>query len=107
MVAIEPALECSRAFLLLELYVVATDPVLDTAIERKWSFLLLELFVVVTDPAIILVLDRNLLNSCSLALVLNVALAIFMLTFLYKLIGDEGTSAWTSKTRTELKIIPL
>ena len=65
--ALDTALERSRAFLLLELYVEATDPALDTAIKRRQSFLLLELSVV----AIILALDRTLLNPCSLALVLN------------------------------------
>ena len=80
MVATEPTLERSRTFLPLELFVVATNPVLDIAIEHIRSFLLLKLFVVVTDLAIIFAFNRTLLNPCSLALVLNAALAIFILT---------------------------
>jgi hypothetical protein len=36
--------------------------------------------MIVLDPMIILALNRNLLKPCSLALALNAALAIFMLT---------------------------
>jgi hypothetical protein len=45
------ALERSRAFLLLEFSVIATDPTLNIALKRRQSFLLLELFVIALDPA--------------------------------------------------------
>jgi hypothetical protein len=79
-IAINPLLKRSPAFLLLELSVIAIDPALDTTIKRRQAFLLLEFFVIVFDPMIILALNRNLLKPCSLALALNAALAIFMLT---------------------------
>jgi hypothetical protein len=60
--------------------VIATDLTLYTILECRRSFLLLELSMIVLDLVIILVLDHNLLKSCSLTLSLNAALAIFMLT---------------------------
>ena len=83
--AIDPALDTTPdhiwAFLLLKLTGTMTDPVLDTALDRIRAFLLLELSVTATDLA----LDRILLISYSLALALNAALAIFMLTWKLKI----------------------
>jgi hypothetical protein len=47
---------------LLGLFVIATDPALNTAIKRRRAFLLLELSMIALDPTIILALDRNLLK---------------------------------------------
>jgi hypothetical protein len=76
------ALEPSRVFLLLELSVIMADPALDTTLECRRSFLLLEFSVIALNPTIDLALDCTLLNSCSLALALNAALAVFTLTLL-------------------------
>jgi hypothetical protein len=111
MIVIDPvldtALEHNRAFLLLELSVIATDPMLDTTIERRRAFLLLELSVIALDLTIILALGRNILKPCLLALALNAALAIFMLTFPRKLIEDERAISLDFKNKNQAKDNPF
>jgi hypothetical protein len=104
---LDTALERSQAFLLLELSVIATDPMLDTAIERRRAFVLLELSVIAFNLTIILALGRNILKPYLLALALNAALAIFMLTFPRKLIGDKRAINLDFKNNNQAKDNPF